>query len=1197
MGLTKIELVGFKSFADKETIVFENGVTGIVGPNGCGKSNVADAIKWVIGETSAKQLRGSSMTDVIFNGTENRKAISYCEVSLFFDNKDNSFKELPFEEVIFTRKLYRDGESAYFINREQARLKDIINNLHDVGISKEGYSIIGQGKVSDIMSSKPEDRRAIFEEAVGIAKAKKNKLETERSLQKTREFIRQQAVRVSDLEKRLAPKAAAAEKTNEFNRLSKELKFHEINNYVYNYESANGKREALNRKIDGIKEEISSFTSALNEAQYQYNQHSAESGSLDGEMATLNAKILDKTVGATQKEGEVKVYNERISFLKTEIDRLIKENTSARFSIENLMNDDKEDGEKRQVLEEEIKVLSEKISDLNSKISSLTIKIDEGELEQESAHNKALESAENLAKVMQSLGSLEAEQSVITARQKEVVEKLNELKEKYKQTVFAKEKCENQLKEKEETLSVYKEKCDKKEQEIASIDDKIESLGEKMFNLNSELSALQSKYSVYSRIKDSYEGYNGVVQRIMKDAKTNSNLNSKIKGLVASVISTEKNYEVAIETALGASAQHVITSTPDDAKYVLEYLKVNKIGRLTCLPLTSVKPRTDMQDTKSAKRERGAIGLATELIRFDEEFRPIVQHLLGNTLICQDTESALRIAKAYRFAFKIVTLDGQVYNPNGSMTGGTVKQNSSGLLSAGQQVGDLEKVIGEKSRLMIDLKRQKDELTSKSESLFEELNSLNESYSTLKQEISDIKEKLAGITTAYDTVKADIDSYTEALKIINEKLSGLSSQYSDASKGNKKLMEERNAISSDSVKQKENFDALKREKDELVEQRTVLQTELAEKRQELINLEGEKKKIAISIKAYQEQIEKNNALISADNQKISDIQKDADKKALSEEEQAELNSLKEELNKLLERKKELNELLKQDEEKRTYLNGQITDLNEKKHVQENGLVKIDSDLEFLGEKVYSSYQLTYPECIEFKQEGYDVENGLQEMKRLRTRINFLGPINPNAPQEYEDDNNEYLTLLAEKEDAEKGADDIDKAVKLITDDLQKRFNQGFSQIRDYFKTIFKVMFGGGDADLCIEPVEEGQDPLDAGIEIKAQPPGKSLKSISLLSGGEQALTAIAILFAILKLRPLPFCVLYEIEAPLDDANVARFANYLKKFSEDTQFIVITHKKPTMERADALYGVTMPEKGVSKTVSVKLTDVDRMGLNK
>ncbi len=1197
MGLTKIELIGFKSFADKETILFENGVTGIVGPNGCGKSNVADAIKWVIGETSAKQLRGSSMTDVIFNGTENRKSVSSCEVSLFFDNKDGAFKQLPFEEVIFTRKLYRDGESAYFINREQARLKDIINNLHDVGISKEGYSIIGQGKVADIMSSKPEDRRAIFEEAVGIAKAKKDKIDSERSLEKTRENIRQQALRVADLEKRLAPKAAAAEKTNEYNRLAKELKFHEINTYIYNYESANGKREVINKKIDEIKEEIFSFTSALNEAQHNYNVHSAEAGSADGQIAELNAVILDKTVGVTKREGEAQVFNERISFLKTEIDRLIKENTSARFSIENLNADDKECDERKKELEKSVADISEQISALNSEISALTLKIDEGEMEQLSAHNKALESAENLAKVMQSLGSLEAEQSVISERQKEVIQKLNELKEKYKQTVFSKEKCETALKEKEELLALYKDKCDKKEQEIAETDDKTEALSEKIYNLNSELSALQSKYNVYQRIKDSYEGYNGVVQRVMKDATTNSSLKNKIKGLVASVINTEKAYEIAIETALGAAAQYVITQTPDDAKYVLEYLKVNKIGRLTCLPLNSVKPRYDAPETRSAKRERGAVGLATELVKFNDEFAPVVQHLLGNTLICQDNDSALRIAKTYRFGFKIVTLDGQVYNPNGSMTGGSVKQTSSGLLSAGQQVGDIEKVLGEKSRLMLDLKKQKDALVEKSDRLFEELNELNSKSSTVKGEVASLKEQLAGISSVYETIKADIDSYTEALKIVNEKLSGLSSQYSDASKGNKMLLEERNAISSDSQKQKENFDALKRQKEELVEKRTLLQTELAEKRQELINIDGEKKKIALSIKGYYEQIEKNNSLIAVDNEKISSAQKDADKKALSEEEQAEIDSLKKELEKLTARKNELNELIRQDEEKRMYLNEQINALNEKRHAQENGLIKIDSDLEFLQEKVYSSYQLDYEECKEFKAEEYNLDEGAQEMKRLRTRINFLGPINPTAPEEYEADNNEYLTLLAQKEDMEKGADDMDKAVKILTEDLQKKFDKGFAQIREYFKTIFKVMFGGGDADLVVEPIEEGEDPLDAGIEIKAQPPGKSLKSISLLSGGEQALTAIAILFAILKLRPLPFCVLDEIEAPLDDANVARFANYLKKFSEDTQFIVITHKKPTMERADALYGVTMPEKGVSKTVSVKITDVDRMGLNK
>jgi len=1195
VGLTKIELIGFKSFADKEVIVFEKGVTGIVGPNGCGKSNVSDAIRWVIGETSAKQIRGSSMQDVIFNGTENRKSQSFCEVSLFFDNKERQFPNLPFEEVIFTRKLYKSGESCYFINREQARLRDIVNNFHDVGVSKDGYSIIGQGKVSDIMSSKPEDRRAIFEEAVGIAKTKKEKNDSQRSLERAKDSIRQHAIRVADIEKRLAPKAAAAEKTIEYNKLSEELKFHEINTYISNYESANGKKEVINQRIAVINEQMAQLTTSLNETQYNYNSHSAEINEADGDIARVNAKILEKSIGITQKEGDMKLFNERIGFLNAEIDRLVKENTNARFEIENLIGEDKSLNEKKVECEKNISILNEKISAINVKINALSLKINESELEQESAQNKALQSAENLAKIMQSIGSLEAEQSVLSERQRETVQKVTELKEKFREESIKKQKIEQELAEKETKLSAYRKKSEDKEQEVAEIDTRLEELADKLYTLNTELAGMQSKYNVYAHIKETYEGYNAVVQRLMKDAKVDKTLSSKIKGVVASVISTKREYEVAIETALGAATQNIITQTPDDAKYILEYLKRNKAGRLTCLPITSVKPRVNALDTKDACSERGAIGLATDLVEFDDEYESVVRFLLGNTLICQDNDSALLIAKRYRFGFKIVTLDGQVYSPNGSMTGGSAKQAQSSLLSVENQVTQMEKSIGVKSREMIALKQRKDQLALKSETLLAELNTINESMGAVKQEVADLKERLAVAISNCENIERDLSGYTEAVKILNERLESITNKFSDAEKGNEKLQAERQALSGETQKQKESIDSVKRERETLIDERSGYQSDLAKYSQELVGIEAELTRVATTIANTKERIVKNNENISADNDIIANIKSDADKKALSQEEQAELESLRQELSALEERKKTLAELVKEDEAKRQELSEKISASVEKKHKEEEGLIKIDTDLEYLQERVYTSYGVDYEQCKEFKVEEYDLDNGAQEIRRLRTRINFLGPINPTAPEEYEQENTEYLTLLAQKEDMEKAASDLDQAVKVLSEEMTKQFNKGFGQIREYFKTIFKVLFGGGDADLIIEEVAEGEDPLDAGIEIKAQPPGKSLKSISLLSGGEQALTAIAILFAILKLRPLPFCVLDEIEAPLDDANVARFANYLKKFSEETQFIVITHKKPTMERADALYGVTMPEKGISKTVSVKLTDVDKIDL--
>jgi len=1195
VGLTKIELIGFKSFADKEVIEFEKGVTAIVGPNGCGKSNVSDAVRWVIGETSAKQMRGSSMKDVIFNGTETRKSQSFCEVSLFFDNRERQFPNLEFDEVIFTRKLYSSGESCYFINREKAKLRDIINNFHDVGISKDGYSIIGQGKVSDIMSSKPEDRRIIFEEAVGIAKAKKEKLDSQKSLERARTGIREHGIRVSEIEKRLAPLADAASRTQEHNKLAAELKKHEVNTYIASYESANGKREVINQKIAVIDGELNELISSQNETQEKYNQYSAEVNQIDAQMANVNARILEKSVGITAKEGDMKLFNEKIGFLNTEITRLVNENSAARYSIESLVAEDKELNSKKVECEKSLSALNEKISGLNVKINALSLKIDETELEQESAQNKALESAANLAKIMQSIGSLEAEQSVLSERQKEVVEKVTVLKEKLSQETINKQKIEDGLKEKESVLSVYRQKSEEKEQEVAEIDTKLEELTDKLYSLNSELSSMQTKQNVYAGLKETYEGYNAVIQRLMRDAKSDRVLNSKVKALVATILSTKSEYEIAIETALGAAAQHIVTETPEDAKYILEYLKKNKAGRVTCLPLTSVKPRTNQLDTKEACKEKGAIGLATDLVSYGYEYEPVVKHLLGNTLICKDNESALVISKKYRFGFKIVTLDGQVYSPNGSMTGGSVKQATNSLLSVENQINQISGQIEAKRKEMIMLKSRRDDLEKKSEILISELDALNEKSGLVKQEVAELKERLAVSISTCENLSSDLSGYAEALKILNNRISSLTSKVTSAEKGSENLQAERDATIGEKQKQKENFEAIKKERELLIEERTTYQTEHAKFTQELVNIESELARVKTSIESFKSQIQKNNENISADNEIISKLKQDAEKKALTPEEKEELEQDKVKLEELELQKVDLSTKIKQAEEKRQELLEQTLAVREKKNKEEANLIKIDTDLDYQQERIYRDYAISYEECLEYKQDDYDVKFGETEIKRIRTRINFLGPINPTAPEEYERENNEYLTLLAQKEDMEKAASDIEEVVKLLSEEMTKKFDEGFGQIREYFRTIFKVLFGGGDADLIINEVEEGQDPLDAGIEIKAQPPGKQLRSISLLSGGEQALTAIAILFAILKLRPLPFCVLDEIEAPLDDANVARFANYLKKFSEETQFIVITHKKPTMERADALYGVTMPEKGISRTVSVKLTDVDKIDI--
>ena len=1189
MNFEKIEMFGFKSFADKQEIKFGSGITGIVGPNGCGKSNVADAIRWVMGEQSAKTLRGGSMQDVIFSGTQDRKSLSYCEVSLFFDNSNKMFS-LDYNEVIITRKLFRSGESEYYINKQPARLRDIVNLLHECGIGKEGYTIIGQGKVQEIMSAKPEDRRAIFEEATGIAKFKTEKNESERKLLRTRENLLRFNDIMAELENQLGPLERQAEKARQFRDLSEELKRHEINTFISKFENVAVEKDKINVKIAGINEETALREKESAETQAEYDRILKEIESADARLKSLNDELLEKSLSIEKSEGAAKQYNLRVSFFRSEIARAeeeIAKRESACAENERAVAENKRRAEE---LKKQIFRTEKQRDALAAEIVTLSAKLSEGENRAEENQRRVLESMESLSDLNRNAGSLAAQKSALSDTKEEVSVTLSSLEYKRNELFSGKEKLDADISELDKTIYELKGKIAEKEDAVRDYNERTAQIDNAVFNLNSNLTMLTAKENFIVGMRESYEGYAPAVKRLLLDAKQDKAVGSRIKGVVASLIKTEAKYDVAMETALGAAAQNIVTADTEDAKYLIEYLKRVRGGRVTFLPVSSVKPRTEHESISRALREKGALGVANKLVKYDAYFENIVSNLLGNTLIADNIENATAIANKFRFAFKIVTLEGDVFSPQGSMTGGSRRQDLPNLLAGDRQVDEIREKIAAKRKEMDELKEKKAVLEKQRDDATEELSYLNDMYQARRQELMLLREKFSGVETALMENNKSYEDAIGRMERIEATLAGIEKAYEEVQSGGEKLQAEKSSAGEEAAKRREEYEALRRAIAEKNDESTRLQLELADCRagvekaeSEIVRLNGE---IAAAVRENEKAKEEN----ANKEEIIEQLKRDAEKVALSEEEQKYVGSLRERIAGVEESKNVLRENQAKADERKAQLLDELSALADKRHVQELALTKIDTDIEYYGQRISEEYGETYESSLRYREENYDAREGEQEIVRLKRRINSLGAVNPNAIDDYAQVKERYDEMNVQREDLTKAEADIVKAIDTLKKEMLSQFNAGFTKINENFMRIFKELFGGGRAMLELD-YEGVEDPLDAGVNIIAEPPGKKLQKLSLLSGGEQALTAIAILFSILRLRPMPFCVLDEIEAALDEANVDRFARYLKKFSDDTQFIVITHRKPTMELADALFGVTMQEKGVSKLVSVKLSDIE------
>lgn len=1186
----EIEMAGFKSFADETHINFDGGITAIVGPNGCGKSNVSDAIRWVLGEQSSKALRGKSMQDVIFAGTEKRKKLSYCEVSLIFDNTNKWFN-IEYDEVVITRKLYRSGESDYQINRKPCRLKDIRDLLYDSGIGKDGYSIIGQGRVEEIIQSKPEERRAIFEEAAGIAKYKARKVETENRLERVRDNLSRAGDIITEVERRLGPLKKQSEDAKKYLEYRDILKNLEINAYIYQYDHAAQTKEEINEKLQGYKDNLNILENSLQTEQAKYDKSLNEINQLDKKASDLHEQVLHNTVTLEKKQGDTRLLNEQTKYLKEQIDRLNNEYENYKLdynqkialiqSATSLRDEEKENLNK---LYSESQTLSERYLQLIDELAK-----SEGEKEE---NQRAM--IDNLSK----LTDIKANLSAYIAKRDTMRENVNQDKEKLTELNSEKTTLENEYNKLLNEVETIKKSQETKTDNISKINQKLQTVNQSIDDLNSRIFALKTSISndtnrknILSNLQADFEGYQFAVKRLLQEGKNNPKLNSAIKGVIGNIISVEPKFQQAIEIALGGSIQNIVTKDENDAKILIAYLKEMRLGRATFLPITAVKPRSLSGSDRSYLSSAGCLGVASELVKTDTVFKPVIESLLGSTVVCDNLDNAVSIAKKSNYSFRIVTLEGDVLSPQGSMSGGSKKSNDSSLLSKETEIKNLAKNIEDKTKELQTDENQLNSYLSARNKLKELLDNETTSIQTLNNEFYAKNTRLESLKQNIASLEEDIFSLSSQLKVAENIVTDLETKINSIDKIELEYATSQAKVGEITDDTKNAYEELKQKRDEYQESMMQSKVKIASIEEKIRSLNKDIETYSADIENVKKSIDKVEAEL-ASQQKVYD---EATNMNRSQSEDSEIDTIKqtiEELNTKLsqfdEFKQTLMKELKDLDDKKSVLSNDIARLNNKIYQEETRLQKVDLDIENMQERIFEEYEMTYNDCLPFKDqdENFDIKDVMIRISKTKNQITSLGYVNINAIEEYKSEGARYEEMNAQIEDLKKAEEDAVKIIKDLSAEMLEKFNAEFVKIQENFTKVFKELFGGGNARLELLPSE---DPLTAGVEIIAQPPGKVLQQISLLSGGEKTMTAIAILFAILKLKPMPFCFLDEIEAALDDANIERYARYLKRFSDETQFIVITHRKPTMELADSLYGVTMEEKGVSKIVSVKLSD--------
>lgn len=1187
MKFKKLSLLGFKSFANKLEVKFGEGITGIVGPNGCGKSNVADAVRWVLGEQSSKLLRGSNMQDVIFNGTKKRKSQSYAEVSLTFDNKNKSlFPSYDFEEVVITRKLFRSGESEYLINGSLCRLRDISEMLRDGGFAREGYTIIGQGRVTELINSKPEDRRAIFEEAAGISKYKFKKTEAERKNERTRANLDRINDAMEGEAARLGPLTKQAEKARQYYELKEKLKYHEINFYINQYETAAETKDKLSSAVDGFDAQIKEKQQQYETATAEYNSAMDNLRKIDENLEAYRNELLNLSVDKEKVLGRIELLTQQLNSINKQNESLI----SANASLSDNYNQLTVAADERQA---ELGRKNETLKNLNAeyeRINAEYLKLDERvvceERKIESARKALLDAMERKVAVSQSMGELTAERASLKEHCDDLTARLALVAEHIATATV-------ELDERSQELSNLATDRDKLIEELESFITENEQSSDRLKAVTDELDEHKRNYSasvtrknMLSELQASMEGYAVSVRNLLNDAKSDEHVRDAILGVVGQIIKVKDGFETAVETALGSAVSNVVTRNEEDAKFLISHLKAKRYGRATFLPITSFKARSLDDQFLPLLNRSGCFGVATNVITCDPMFDKTLGGLLGGTVIVDNMDTAIGLARDSKYGFRIVTLDGDMVMPQGSYTGGSKKSDAPNVFSHERDLNEATATVERLKNRITELKSEQDKLLLSTSSCGKRIKELTEDiheYELVEAqrnaEHKTLEDELASLNEEKSKSEAMLNGFIKRLESIELDIDAVEKTQDELGTDDRTEENDRS---------RKEFEALRVERDRLREAVATKNLDIVTLTKDAETLSGEISRLKSEAISTAQSIESNDMAILNNNRVMQECNDNIRALSVSNSDGNEKRrkELSAKLDDMSQYKTDLNNKAVENDKARIACSDEISKLTEAKHEQEILLTRVDSDMEAMQQRIAEEYGLVYEQCLEFKDENYDPESGGIEIAKLKRRISNLGAINENAIEESQELVKAYHEKEIQRDDLEKSLADEQRIIKEMSAAMLKDFNECFEKIRINFREIFAELFNGGTADL---ELTENDDPLLCGVEIKAQPPAKNLQSITLLSGGEKTLTAIAILFAILKLRPMPFCLLDEIEAALDDANVGRFASYLKKFSQDTQFIVITHRKPTMEQADCLYGVTMQEEGVTTIVSVRLAD--------
>lgn len=1195
MKFKKMEINGFKSFADKTEIKFGTGVTAIVGPNGCGKSNVADSIRFALGEQSSKTLRGGNMQDVIFGGTEKRKSQSFCEVSLYFDNTEHIFRDLNFDEVVITRKLFRSNESEYLINKAPCRRTDIIEALRDSGVGKEGYSIIGQGKIDELISSKPEDRRSIFDEAAGISKFKAKKIEAERRLVRTRDSLSRITDILEEKSKQLAPLTKQAQNARKYLELYEQLKDLEINIYLHQYETTTETKNFIIEKRNELIRRINECREAGEVAVDNYNRTMAEINSTDETIAKHNDELIGLSVAQATNSGQIETILSEVRFLTEKCEGYLSDIAKYEADIAAAEKTIAEGAALRDSKKIELEKLKEQADTTDKEWRATMDKIAASEGEEEKSHQSLMEAMEKLTEIKANMSKLLTEKEALRGQieslraRTEAVEAANADKKRTAEALG--KQLEKEKEQREGSAKLLDEDSRKNNENLSNLS-----------RLNAELSKINAKYytmterrDLFTKLRDENGSFERSVSRLLAAAKTDKELSSRIEGVVAHIIQVPKAYETAVEMALGGAVQNIITRTEDEATYIINVLKSRSFGRVTFLPMSTIRPRRLRDDSLGYLDAEGCFGVAADLVSYDKKFDNIVRYLLGTTVIVDDIKTGIRIARASHYAFRIVTLDGDIINPAGSITGGSKKADVANVFAYDRELREMEEQLTGVSERITACEKEISRITSEQNSLTIGIKKRSAELHDLDVSIAAHEQQYLKLKNETEEAERELGEQSAQLLIWEKRVEEITRDIDSVGELDRLVQSRKESAIGEGEQSSDIISGLRSEAEKQHAELTRLRIEIASSENDISNIEKDLERLGGVINSSNAEIEKLRASYDEQNAIAEAKRAEAEKLRLSidENDSNRVAELKKLISGFGEYKAKIQSDLNAYDAERIRLAGELNELTELRNAEDLKLQKVDTDLEQMQQRISEVYKLTYEECVPLRTEGFDVESGIEEAQKLRRRIENLGHVNLDAITECETLYNEYNEMEKQRDDLSNAERDLVKIISDLSKEMKTVFTDKFKQINDNFKVIFRELFDGGTAELSLTEPAPGEDELSAGVEIHAQPPQKKLQLLSLLSGGEKAMTAIAILFAILRLRPMPFCVLDEIEAALDDANVLRFAKYLKRFSQETQFIVITHRKPTMELADALYGVTMEEKGVSKMVSVKLADAVKL----